>query len=169
MCIALDFYDIQWFDDFSTEHPIKCPECDISVCDDEWEFITDYLCQLKALQRKIVCDTYFCPVVYNELYDHVVLGKEYNIKEIDTITRFWYKGNKRRLPFNNKDPDIVYFQKFTGLFIWHESQIYNAEHTVYRFFYGTQETRNLFPPLEKELIEYVFHPSRINLETLEFI
>ena len=171
MCIARDFYDFQWFDDFSTEHPIKCPECDLDLCDDDWTFVTDFLCQSKLLQRKIVCDTYLCPVVYNELYNHVVLGKEYDIKEIDTITRYWNKGKsyRTRESFNNKDADIVYFNKFTGLFNWHEAWIYNAEHTFYRFFYGTQETRNLFPALEKELIEYVFHPCRINLETLEFI
>ena len=166
MCLVNDFYNFQWFDDFSTEHPIKCPECDLNVCDTDWTFITNFLCESHILQRKIVFDTYFCAEMYNKLYNHVVLGQEYDPKGVEEITRFWNNYGKR-LPFNNKDPEIVYFQKFTGLFTWREMGIYNGEHTYYRFFYIPQEVRNLFQSIEKELIEYVFHPSRINLENLE--
>jgi hypothetical protein len=164
MCLVDDFYDFQWFDDFSTEHQIKCPECDISVCDTDWSFITNFLCECKVLQRKIVYHSYLCPSVYNELYERIVLGQEYDLEKMQIITRFstWNRNSNlytKRPPFNNNDPIIVYFEKFTGTF----------DCTYYRFFYIPQEIRNLFEPVQKELIEYVFHPSRINLETLEFI
>ena len=169
-CIARDFYDFQWFDGFSTENPIRCPECDLEVCDQDYGFITNMLCESKVLQRKIVCDTYFCPETYNELHSHIVLGEEYDPKGIEAITGFWNRQHntyRRRLPFNNTSADIVYFQKYTGLFNWREMGMMNAQHTYYRFFYGTPEIRNLFPQLQKELVEYVFHPSRVDLENLE--
>ena len=120
MCLVNDFHDFQWFDDFSTEHPIMCPECDLNVCDSDWSFITNFLCECKVLQRKIVYHSYLCPSVYNELYDRVVLDREYDIKQMEIITRSstWNRNSNlytKRPPFNNNDPIIVYFSKYTGL------------------------------------------------------
>jgi hypothetical protein len=46
--------------------------------------------------------------------------------------------------------------------------IFYGENTFYSFKYGDPEIRKLFPELQRELVEYVFHPSRIkNIEQLD--
>ena len=171
-CLADDFYNYQWCDGFSTENVIKCPECDRDLCDSDWQWVTNYLCEAHILQRRIVCVTYMNPELYKSLGRFVNLGFQYTPPEIETITRHYNTCNKifyrRPLQFNNKYPDIVYFEKFTRFFRWVSQGIFYGENTFYSFKYGDPEIRKLFPELQRELVEYVFHPSRIkNIEQLD--
>jgi len=170
-CLADSFYNYQWYDDFSTENVIKCPECDHDLCDIDWQWVTNYLCEAQILQRRILCVTYLCPGLYKSLGRFVNLGFQYTPPEIEAITRHYNTFNKtlyRPLPFNNDQVDIVYFHKFTGFFRWVSQGIFYGENTFYSFKYGDPEIRKLFPELQRELVEYVFHPSRIkNIEELD--
>jgi len=168
-CLTNDFYTNQWFDGFSTENVIKCPECELEVCDDDWSFITDYLCVVPwvksgLLQRKIIYDTYLSPDFYKELHPFIKLGKENSQSEMEKISLAlngdvpYWKRNK--LDYNSSEPSIVYFFKFTKF----------DEGSYYRFLYGCPAIKNLFEHLQKELVEYVFHPSRIKcIERLDEI
>jgi len=153
MCLAKDFYDFQWYEEFSTENVIRCPECDLEVSDRDWGAITDTLCESHVLQRNIVYDTYFCPSLYNKYRGNIELGRQYTSSQIEKI------GINFR--HYNQPPDLVYFKKFNS--------ITNFRMIYYRFFYGTPEVRNLFPSIEKQLIEYIFHPTRMNPELIELL
>jgi hypothetical protein len=152
-CLTNQFYKLQWFEEFSTENVIKCPECELEVCDSDWTFITDYLCKTNLLHRKIIYDTYLCAELCKEFDPFIFLGKEYSPYQIQLVTKACNGVIKKRIPFNSTVPEVVYFQKSTGA--------YNNDLCYYRFFYGSPSIKNLFDDLQKELVEYVFHPKRI--------
>jgi hypothetical protein len=59
---------------------------------------------------------------------------------------------------NTSSVDIVYFEKFKN----------RSEFTYYVFFLGDPEIREKRFDIQKELAEYVFHPSRIkNIEDFD--
>ena len=127
MCLVDDFYEFQWFDDFNSEHPIMCPNCDRIVCKSDYDFITNFLCECKVLKRKSVCEYYLCPEMYNKLFGIIEIGKKYNLKDIKNV----------------KDINLkVYFQKFTEPF----------NETYCTFLYGTKKIKNLFAKVQKELL-----------------
>jgi hypothetical protein len=111
------------------------------------------------------------PALYKTLGPLVTLGYYYTPPIIENITWNYNKEMKsfgKYLPFNNNQADIVYFKKFTCKFHWISKRIFNGEHTFYVFEYGDDNIRKLMPELQKELVEYVFHPSRIkNIEQLD--
>jgi hypothetical protein len=146
----------QWFDGFSTDNSLKCPECELLFVDNEWSFITDYLCQKGVLCRKIVHTTYLCPRQFVELRDLIKIGKQYSLYQIDEIRSCAYGmySNVRTI-VQSKFIDTVYFIK-------------SHQDRVYTFEYGDSNTREHFKNIYKELVEYVFHPSRIkNIEDLD--
>lgn len=156
-CLVHSFYTTQWFEGFSTENVIKCPECELEVCDSDWTFITDHLCKTGVLQRKIIFDTYLYSELCKELHPFITIGKEHSPYQVQQATTAWNGDRpywkKLRIPFNNTVPDIVYFEKWSG--------VYNMEHSYYRFFYGDPAIRKLFHEFQRELVEYVFYPKRI--------
>ena len=88
-CLAMDIYNYQWFDDFSSEHPLMCPECDCLLNDFDWYHVMDYLVKTKILQRKIVYTCYLDTLWINKLWNIVELGKEYTSRERDNIEDQW--------------------------------------------------------------------------------
>jgi len=150
--LAYDFYDYQWFDGFSTNHPIKCPECDHPVTDDEFSNITDYLVKLEVLTRKIVYKIWLCPE-QAKVYHSLIKNESYSFTDILK----YYLG----IPYLNNDyVEIVYFPKYN----------INGYKDHYIFEYRSKEITELMPQLQRELVEYVFHPSRIKcIERLDEI
>jgi hypothetical protein len=151
-CLSENMIDNQWFDGFSTDTPLKCPECELLFLDKEWSFITDYLCQKRILYRKIVHKTYLCPLEFVELKGSIDIGKEYTYNELDKIRSNVYGRYSNKTIVQSEITDIVYFYK-TFLY----------PRTVYTFEYGDYLIRDHFKHIHKELVEYVFHPSRIKI------
>jgi hypothetical protein len=156
-CLTDQFYKFQWFEGFSTENVIKCPECQVEVADSDWTFITDYLCKTDLLKRKIIFDTYMSAVDYKEIYPFITIGRKYTPSEINKIfivlngdLPYW---QRKRIYLNRSYADIVCFER--------GPRCHTSADSFYRFFYGSLSIRNLFKEFQKELIEYVFHPSRI--------
>ena len=163
-CLANNFLEKQWLPNFNTDNHILCPECQDPVIDEDWTSITDYLCNEKKLSRKILYVTYMCPQIYLELKDFIELNREYNNKEVNKI-HYEYNGRdyylRKELPMNRKSVDIVYFNLFRGN--------NSCDETYYKFMFGDKEIKKkMYDEVTKELIEYVFHPSRIkNIEDLD--
>jgi hypothetical protein len=155
-CLSKEFYNKQWFDGFSTENAIKCPECSNEVGDYDWSFITDYLCKSGFLQRKMVYDTYLSPVYYKDFHGFIKLEQEYSRYEINEINKILHRKINQNVPFEKRkylywseEISVVYFEK------------HRTDRICYRFFYGDVKIKNLFLEFQKELIEHVFHPSRV--------
>ena len=156
---ANQFYNFQWFDGFSTNELIRCPECDLSVSDKDWNMITSILCDTKVLRRKIVYDTYLCAQLLQELAPLVKLKQEYTIKDYFFIFNEWNRINPHKygwikpLPvIDQSKPNTVFFERYTYRLLEDERLI--------RFFYG-DNSKILFEVFQKELVEYVFHPKRV--------
>jgi len=142
-CLAEEVYDFQWFPGFSTINVIKCPDCDLNLCDDDWKMVTSNLCDHGVLQRQIIRSVHLCP------YDYVRLGYkldvDYPIYQVRNHFDYAYSV------------DIVYFETPHG---------HLGDHIYYSFCYG--QSKLLLDDFRKELAEYVFHPSRIkNIEDLD--
>ena len=159
-CVANNFLKTQWFDGFSTNEGIKCPECGFPVSDKHWNSITSYFCDIKVLRRKIVYDTYLCAQFLQELSPLIKLTLEYNPRSYFHIFNEWNRicphknGWIRYLPFiDQSKPNIVIFHKYTDRLL--------EDERVFRFFYGDNYTRSMFEQFQKELVEYVFHPKRV--------
>jgi hypothetical protein len=165
-CVSKSFYDYQWFDDFSTENDILCPECDLKMSDNDFQAITSYLCDTFVLQRTIVYKTWMCAEQYLELKYFVEIGREYTPNQFQHVNLVWNKGNRwsiRVINHNNSIPDIVYFKK------WPDNYRYRIppDEIRYSFWYSCQTIIDHFKnKVTKELIEKVFHPD--NLKKLGF-
>ena len=172
-CLCEDFYDFQWYHGFSNKNFILCPECDARFSESDKTFLTNSLCNLNVLQRKIVYKIYLCPELYRVFGRFVNFGFEYTIREAKRIQRCInetggfngvIENNKKPLSLlknGNKKPDIIYFEKYNGLFNWIKGGNFTPDNIYYTFEYGNIKSRSLMPDLQRELVEYVFHPSRI--------
>ena len=140
-CLSESIMVNQWFDGFSTDNSLKCPECELLFVDNEWSFITDYLCQKGILSRKIVHKTYLCPRQFVELMDLVVIGKEYTFRELDKIRSCAYGMYSNVRIVQSEITDIVYFEKKN----LQQSRFYTFE-------YGDYLIRDHFEHIHKELV-----------------
>lgn len=161
-CISREVYTTQWFDLFSTEDAIKCPECEAPVSDKDWNLITSFLCDKKVVCRKIVYDTYLCAELLHELTPFIELGYEYNTLSYFSIFNKWNKkcprkyGQMKYFPeIDQSNPAVVFFKEYSDPLLENE--------LVFRFFYGESSIRSMFEvfQFQKELAEYVFHPKRV--------
>jgi hypothetical protein len=158
-CIAGQVYNFQWFDGFSTNESINCPECDMAVSDKDWNTITSILCDTKVLRRKIIYDTYLCAQLLQELAPLVKLKQEYSVRNYFFIFNEWNRicphkyGWVKPLPdIDQSKPENVIFERYTCEL--------TRDERVFRFFYG-DKSKILFEEFQKELVEYVFHPKRV--------
>jgi len=164
-CITESVYKKQWYVEFSTDDPIKCPICSVEVDDYFWEKIMDLVVERFNLKRQIIYDTYLSHDIYSIIYKELKLGKIYKAKELDAIHTHYMKNTTKLVhyqyyvPMNTTRIDIVYFPK---------SKFIGEVERLYRFFFGDPDLREKFHEIEKELIEYCWHPSRIkNIEDLD--
>jgi hypothetical protein len=131
---------------FSTDDILKCPECNIELCDESWQKLSSLMVDEGLLKRKIVYNTYICPEYYSRNIKNINLNTEYSNINMDFI--------------NKTICDVVYFEKI--------KKNENKENKVYVILFGDQKIKEKFFDLQKELVEYVFHPSRIkNIEDLD--
>jgi len=167
-CLTDSFMNNQWYDGFSTNDKIYCPECKIEFSDDSWTKISCLLVDCKILERKIIYKTYLCYKQYLDLKQVLQLDQEYDYNQFDTIRRHydrltgtWHNDHY----FLNKDyVEQVILKKYVPREIYYYQ---TTDTNYYIFSLGDPDIKNLFQPLQKELIEYVFHPDRVKLEELD--
>jgi len=158
-CVVSSIFVNQWHTTFSTEDPLKCPECSIELEDESWQKITSIMVDQGYLTRQIVYNTYLSHDLYLKL--NVELGKRYTNYELEPARVRYNDGNRnwmRLIPMNTSSVDIVYFSIIKNV----------PETSYYVFLLGDPEIREKRFDIQKELAEYVFHPSRIkNIEELD--
>lgn len=151
-CIAMDIYNFQWSDDFSTEHPLMCPECDIELSDNNWQSVMDYLVvKKKLLKRKIIKTAYLSRYQYNSVSYRIALGKEYTI--YDKII-YDATANFKDVTFD-EIPSKVYFlkNKYTGYS--------NRDEIRYSFELDYDLFKKENENFHQCFIEYFYHPKRV--------
>jgi len=127
---------------FNTEDSMNCPCCNIELSDESWKRVSTYIVDSGILFRRIMYYTYLCREEYVS-QKNITLNKSYSFKDLYTLN----------LPFNSSHADRVYFE-------WRPKYLY-VDIKMYVFLIGEKSNTFCFEDLKKELIEYVFHPKRI--------
>jgi hypothetical protein len=166
-CLADDVFDYQWFNGFSTENKLLCPFCDKEMNDKEWQEIMDHLAVTDRVERKYVYGIYLNKLWVNELWSFVELNTEYTLSEREYIRTNWYRTRF----FFNTDPTITHFinSDKTPDIVYFHTPNNNLNHMLfgdspnfkYVFKIDYQDIRKQNEVLFKELVEYVFHPKRV--------
>jgi hypothetical protein len=158
----------QWHEGFSTEDKLYCPECKIDLGVDSWQKVTSLLVERNKLKRKIIYKTFMCNEMFLKIQSRVQLNHEYTFHELDALHRYHDRVTatwSNLYNFCNQDyVERVYFEKINPS-DWRHGN--TRERSVYVFCLGDPEVKELFQKVWKELVEYVFHPSRIKFENLE--
>uniref|UniRef100_A0A6C0AZQ1 RING-type domain-containing protein n=1 Tax=viral metagenome TaxID=1070528 RepID=A0A6C0AZQ1_9ZZZZ len=159
-CLANDIYKNQWFEGFSTEHPLLCPDCDSELSDSNWQDIMDHLVFLKKVQRKIIYTYYLTREWSDLLFGVIEIGKEYTWSDLDQIDKF----NEEELILLLKDePSKVYFEKYgTNWMAKWPKRKYTIE-----LDYNSIKSANRIS--QQELAEYIFHPDRVRRFGIEYL
>jgi len=167
-CLGNSIMTEQYTEGFSTENSLYCPECKIDLDVDSWQKVTSLLVERNKLKRKIIYNTYLSHEMFVKIRTRVHLDYEYTFHELDELHRYHDRvtGTWSNLyDFCNQEfVDTVYFEKINPS-DWRHGN--TREKTVYVFYLGDPSIKNLFGKFQKELVEAVFHPSRINFENLE--
>ncbi len=163
-CLASDIFDYQWFNDFSTDHPLICPECDAFLADTDWQDIMDYLVNEGTLVRKPVYSCYIGREWITKLYHFVEFGREYNYRERDAIENKFLEEYNHSLFYvliPDQIPKKVYFQQRNWA-RWYPNTRYTFE-----IDYQLLEQQNKIKT--QELVEYIYHPKRIARLGIEYL
>ena len=168
LCLSDHVLTHQWFENFSTENPLKCPCCETNLCDYNWSAIMNYLVSVGSLQRAVVYSYYLNDYWVGELNRLVKLGKMYTVRERHIIEDYWNFHNDTHLwnlIFPDEVPDIVFFFKIDYL----DDSTFLRKN-FYRFMIDYNFIKNKNNNLHKELIEFMFHPDRVRrLGGLDYI
>ena len=76
-CISASIYKNQWYEGFSTDSPLRCPDCKVELCDTDWSIVTDYLVNKRIVRRNVVYNVLLNPVFFNEYHDYIALNSFY--------------------------------------------------------------------------------------------
>lgn len=163
-CLASDIYDYQWFNDFSTEHPLICSECDTLLSDFDWQDIMDHLVIEGTLVRKPVYSCYIGPEWITKLHPFVEFGKEYSYRERDIIENKFIEQFNHSLFYvliPEQTPKVVYFQQRN----W--TRYYPNTHYTFEIDYQLIKNSNKIKT--RELVEYLYHPKRVARLGIEYL
>ena len=170
-CFDTSFMEKQWHESFSTFNDIYCFECNEVLCDDDYQKITERLCTNGILYREIIYDVFLCAqeltIFSGELNKSYIkweyasyirtMFKQLKIVNYSNISDF----NIDKYYTREKDPTVVYFHKKDDNDIF---TFYDITKYVFKY-------QNPFIKLNesfyKELVEYVYHPSRMTPEKIE--
>ena len=166
-CICELFMKDQWSPEFSTYDDILCPECKTPATDSEFKNLIEILVKDNVLERKIIHHLYLCPELMKKFTGE--LGHVYSKEMYDRFQTYDFKYLwSQQLKYDCENPEVVYFP--TARFeVWNERRCYYASTDIvyFVFKFRDEKVKDLFPALQKELVEYVFHPSRVKLELLD--
>ena len=158
-CLSDHIYSYQWYVGFNTNCPIECPICSTELADNEWANIMDYLVLYNRFQREIVFAYYLNKNWVRQLYKYIEFNEEYNIHQRDDIEEYWHSENGSflsNLIDVDNEPDVVYFFKVD---LFNPRTNYKINYYTFKIDYDDIKRNN--EKLHKELVEYVFHPTRI--------
>ncbi len=134
---------------FSTDNIINCITCNTPVVDSEWQKITCSLVENRLLKRTAFYTYYLDKRHLNLLHKTVELYREYNEQENINI-----QFSTHEIITVFPEVEIVYFDTPFNDDILFTRNWYN-----YRIDYKLIRSQN--ETLFKELVEYVFHPRRV--------
>ena len=167
-CLTKSILKNQWHEGFSTEDKLYCPECQLELDVDSWQKVTSLLVERNKLKRKIIYNTYLSHEMFVKIRPRVHLDYEYTFHELDALHRYHDSVTATWSNIynfcNTEYVEKVYFEKINPG-DWRHGN--TREKSVYVFYLGDPGIKFLFQKVWKELVEYVFHPSRINFENLE--
>jgi len=168
-CFDTSFMEKQWHESFSTFDDIYCFECNEIVCDDDYQKITERLCTNEILAREIIYDVFLCGQELTVFSGE--LDKYYFKYEYAMYVHMMYKDLKPYyINYNNvdkyytheKDPRVVYFSK-----VGNDS---DRSYDIVRYIFKNPWIKaKINDSFYKELVEYVYHPSRMSPEKLEML
>ena len=139
--------------EFNTNDEICCPICSIVLNDADWSNISDYLVTKNVFIRT---KHYVKMIPYDKLNE--ILTYKKNINNINNIVNAYIILHECGIKsFTDSDVSVVYFTRIGYNFI----QKYR---TNYSFKINYEELKEKCEPLKKELIEYLYHPSRMSFE-----
>ena len=170
-CISKSVFEDQWSSEFSNAHVLKCPTCNIVLNNRDWTFLENNIVDTYPLRRRIIYYTYLSHDVYAKLYPYVDLDKYYSFDSLFTLQTYFLNytdysiiwANKIYIPMNTMHINIIQYERVE----YYESRI---DKNLYKFFMGDPYIKSLFPYLEKELMEYCWHPRRIkHIEDLDIM
>ena len=163
-CLGMNYYK-----NFSTEDTLQCPHCLENLNDTDWQKVSSHMVDTTLVYRRKFFKIYLCHEEYLKVSSVLNLGEIYedntNFRKIHSA---YFTSNKQIFRYGMKCPlvnvkdedvDIVYFEKWLPLF--------NQKATTYQFLIGDEKIKSLFEDLRKELVEYVFHPSRFDILNAE--
>ena len=154
-CLSWHVYHNQWYGGFNTTDLLECPYCTEPLCDDDWSNIMNYLVVNGKLQREIVWVYYLDKDMISQLHSIVDFNVEYTVKERNDIEDHWESENNSflwNLVQVDDEPEIVYFVNVNV-------NVTRKTFYTFKIDYLTIKIQN--DKLYKELVEYVFHPLRI--------
>ena len=166
-CLSELFMKHQWSPEFSTYDDILCPECKTPATDSEFKKLIEILVKNHGIERKIIHHLYLCPELMKKFTGE--LGHIYSKEMYKRFHTYDFKYLlSEKLTFDCNRPEVVYFP-MARYEVWNGRRCYYAETDIVHFVFKFRDdkVKDLFPALQKELVEYVFHPSRVNLETLD--
>ena len=136
-----------WFDGISTDDTISCPECNEPVNDTAWEKISQENCSKCRYVRNITYNYYLCP----EEQSIFKGNSNTEISYRDFIRNFYCYDN------NDFEVECIKFEL--------NDPYYFSSRNFYKIRYPVDEARKYFMEnIFKELMEYIYHPSRVNFE-----
>jgi hypothetical protein len=97
------------------------------------------------------------------------LGHIYSKEMYDRFQTYDFKYLwSQQLKYDCDNPEVVYFPRaryedYNG----YRCYLQYSESINFVFKFRDDKVKDLFPALQKELVEYVFHPSRVKLELLD--
>ena len=134
---------------FSTENIICCMKCKTPVIDSEWQKITCNLVDNRLLKRTAFYSYHLDKKNFNALYRIIELYREYNENE-----NIFIHFSTREIITINPEAEIVYFNT-----PFNNDPVFTKNWYNYRIDYSLLRSQN--ETLFKELVEYVFHPKRV--------
>ena len=139
----------------STNDIIKCPICEIELCDNDWSYFANICVNSGNFRRQIDYVCYINPkqvTITENIY-----SKKYS--QYDALIIYQKITGNLNYHYVFKEIDTIFFIKIDCAY-----KIINDKYIFKIDFQKLKEENDHF---HKELAEYIFHPSRINLNQLE--
>ena len=148
------------FDTFDTNTIFNCEVCKDPLCHTDWSKVTDVVIQNGTFQRTIIYILYASPVHLNNYcitHSEPLFDKQFSsteaIKLLELLT-----GEEGRYIRNEKlDVEFVTFKKnYINFYVFDEHK--------YCFKINYNELKEKNDTFFKELVEYIYHPSRMRFD-----
>jgi hypothetical protein len=142
-----------WFDGITNHDKLYCPECNSGLNDKDFELVATEFCRIwipgKCYDKEVEYNIYICAGEIKSL--GISLNKRFSDEDLYTF----YKYDTTTITDKTEKRTIRYTTTYDYC-------------DYYYFYYGDPKIREYFKDhVFKELMEYVYHPSRLSFEVQE--